>query len=372
MATMLPDQYQMAVLNQQANDAAAYNAAQAAAYNAPYVNPGLSASLPLYVAPRASASRGSRVNTTGTTGTTGVTAVTPVAAPVQAAPTYIPPQVAQGGLTGVRRPTPCELGLGGCENPVNVASNVAAWQLNGNQPLSLHDQRYLQPLMQQASQGEVAAAQAGAAALYDRSLANPAFESTVRANMEQGGMPYNLAVANARSQLTPSTYAENLLGTPNIIRAADAAASQNQAAAAVANAPYNYGYENNAAGYVPSVQSFDPATGSYTVNNRQYVNTGLTGPSVPIAVGQSIAPGLQAGYIPAALANIAAVGKVEQANAKTNAQLEQALAKQALENQGRLQQQQVTTQGQKDVARLRAESKNAPPVAAPVSQFKGK
>ena len=185
-------------------------------------------------------------------------------------------------------------------------------------------------------------------------------------------MPYNLAVANARSQLTPSTYAENLLGTPNIIRAADAAASQNQAAAAVANAPYNYGYENNAAGYVPSVQQFAPATGSYTVNNRQYVNTGLTGPSVPIAVGQSIAPGLQAGYIPAALANIAAVGKVEQANAKTNAQLEQALAKQQLENQGRIQQQQITTQGQKDVARLRAELKNAPPVAAPVSQFKGK
>ena len=377
---MLPDQYRMAELLHQTTSAPQYTATQANAYLPPQTT-----SAPQYTATQANAYLPPRTTsaprtlshsntrtypttgksgTVGTTGTTAATAATvpPVAAPVQAAPAYIPPQVAQGGLTDVRRPTPCELGLGGCENPVNVASNVAAWQLNGDQPLSLHDQRYLQPLMQQAAQGEVAAAQAGAAALYDRSLANPAFQSTVRANMEQGGMPYNLAVANARSQWTPSTYAENLLGTPNIIRAADAAASQNQAAAAVANAPYTYGYENNAAGYVPSVQSFDPATGSYTVNNRQYVNTGLTGPSVPLAVGQSIAPGLQAGYIPTALSNIAAVGEVERASTKTNAQFEQALAMKDVENQALLQRQQIDIQGQKDIARLIAELKAAPPV----------
>ena len=370
---MLPDQYQMAELLHQTTSAPQYTATQANAYLPPRTT-----SAPQYTATQANAYLPPRTTstprtlshsntrtypTTGKSGTVGTTGTTDATATIATpAPAYIPPQVAQGGLAGVRRPTSCELGLGGCENPVNVASNVAAWQLNGDQPLSLHDQRYLQPLMQQAAQGEVAAAQAGAAALYDRSLANPAFQSTVRANMEQGGMPYNLAVANARSQWTPSTYAENLLGTPNIIRAADAAASQNQAAAAVANAPYTYGYENNAAGYVPSVQSFDPATGSYTVNNRKYVNTGLTGPSVPIAVGQSIAPGLQAGYIPTALSNIAAVGKVEQASTKTNAQLEQELATKALENQGRLQQQQIDIQGKKDIARLIAELKAAPPV----------
>ena len=300
----------------------------------------------------------------GTTGTTAATAATvpPVAAPVQAAPAYIPPQVAQGGVQQVRQATPCELGLGGCQNPTDVSSNVAQWELDPNRALSVLDTIGLSKMYAAASHGETSAAQAGAANLYDRSLANPAFQSTVRANMEQGGMPYNLAVANARSQWTPSTYAANLLGTPNIIRAADAAASQNQAAAAVANAPYTYGYENNAAGYVPSVQSSDPATGSYTVNNRQYVNTGVTGPSLPIAIGQYIAPGLQAGYIPAALSNIAAVGKVEQASTKTNAQFEQELATKALENQARLQTQQADIQGKKDIARLIAELKAAPPV----------
>ena len=215
--------------------------------------------------------------------------------------------------------------------------------------------------MQQASQGEIAAAQAGAAAMYDRALANPGFQDAVRANMEQGGMPYNVAVANARSQLTPSSYAQQLLGAPNIIRAADTAAGQDQAAAAVANAPYNYAYQNNPAGYVPSVQAWNPTDGSFTVNNRQYVNTGLSGPSVPIAVGQSITPGLQAGYIPAALSNIASIGKAAQTVDKQNAQLERDLAKQQLANQGRIQQQQLAVQGQQETARLKAQLKAAPP-----------
>lgn len=324
-------------------------------------------------APRKAGGSGTS-GTSGTSGRSGTTSktVTAVAAPAKpaatAAPTYVPTQVAPGGVQAVRQPTPCELGLGGCEDPVNVASNVAAWQLNGNQPLSVHDQRYLQPLMQQASQGEVAAAQAGAATLYDRSVANPAFESTVRNNVS-AGMPYGVAAAQARSQLTPSGYAENLLGTPNVIRATDAAASQDQAAAAVSNVPYEFRYNGNTAGYVPAVQGFDPTNGNYTVNNATYTNTGLSGADVPIVVGQSIAPGM-AGYIPTALQNIATVGKATQTAATTNAKMEQALAKQDLANQGALAVAQQRTAGDMAVAQQRAAARQSGLPVAPVARIK--
>lgn len=308
------------------------------------------------------------VTATVITDTPGVTATTaaPVqaapAAPVQAAPVYVPPQVAQGGVGRVRQATPCELGLGGCENPVNVSSNLAAWELDPNRPLSVLRARGQAKRRADAARDITTAAQAGAAEIYDRALADPAFEATVRANMEQGGMPYNVAVANARNQLTGSSYAQNLLGTPDIIRAVDSVASQNRAAAAVANAPYVYEGYNNSAGYVPSgTTAVDPSTGVATVNGRQY-NLGMTGPSASIATWQSIDPGMQ-GYGTTALGNIAAVGKVQQAQAKSSAEYEQELAKEKRKLEADREQEKLRIAGRKEVAQIRATAKTTPPAA---------
>lgn len=357
-----------------ANYGAGSASSPASTFNSAKAN--YSGGTPKYVAPRNNSSsnntgqRRTTTHTTGTTGTTATTEPTPAAVGVQvqpqAAPTYIPPQVAQPGFSIVRQPTPCELGQGGCQSPEDVSSNVAQWQLDPNTPLSLRDKLWESNFMRQASQSATGARQASAAEQYDAGLMNPEFNNMVQANMTQNNMPYNVAVAETRRQLAGSEYAKNLLGTPNIIRAVDSAAGVDQAVSAVANAPYQFQYANNSAGYVPSVQAWNPNDGSFTVNNRQVVNTGLSGPSVPIALAQSIAPGIQAGWLPASLANIAAVGTAAQNIGKQNAQFGQKLAEQNLNNQGDIQRQLLVNQGQQETARLKAQLKAAPPpVPAP-------
>ena len=163
--------------------------------------------------------------------------------------------------------------------------------------------------MQKIANQNVAASQAGAAQLYDQSLQDPRFQATVQANRD-AGMPEATAVANARYALTGSMYAQNLYGSPAVIRATDGVESQNRAAAAATNAIYEY--NNQAAnGYVPSVSMVNPSTGDFTSNNRQYTNTGTTGPSTNLMVGT--AEGGMPAWITQATAGINAVGESAQA-----------------------------------------------------------
>ena len=260
-------------------------------------------------------------DTEGQTASTAPAVVTPVPAPVPAVAKvaaqvaaqpqaavggYVPPQ----GLQVMRQSTPCERGEGGCGDPVTSSSNLAAWELNPNAPLSLLSQLHLAPKLQQIATQNVAASQAGAAQLYDQSLQDPRFQATVQANRD-AGMPEATAVANARYVLTGSMYAQNLYGSPAVIRATDGVESQNRAAAAATNA--TYAYNNNASnGYVPSVSMVNPSTGEFTINNGQHTNTGFSGPSTNLAVG-TIEGGVPA-WSTEARAGINAVGAAAQAD----------------------------------------------------------
>ena len=155
---------------------------------------------PATPAAKSNVSRGtsgrSRVSVTGSTGTTGTTntpaqttstvEATPAPAVAVQQPIAYTPQVGSGGVQLVRQPTPCELGQGGCQSPHEVSSHVAQWELDGNQPLSIRSAAFLYPLLQKASTAERSAAQAGAANLYDRALADPALEGNVQALQAQG------------------------------------------------------------------------------------------------------------------------------------------------------------------------------------------
>lgn len=311
-----------------------------------------------------------KTDTPSKTETASSVTTTPAQAPISPAQVagkdmYVPPIRSTDTNQPLRRPTPCELGLGGCGDPTTVSSHVAQWERNA--PISARSALALNPLIAQLAQGGTQAAQASAQALYQASLASPTFQSDVDAQVASG-VPYQVAVANARRANTDSTYAQNLLGTPNVIRAVDASASQDMAANAVANTPYLYQTNNNA-GYVPAVTQIDPATGSYTVNSNQFTNTGLRGADVPIAVGQSIAQGM-AGYIPTALQNIATVGKAAETAAATNAKMEHDLARQGLENQGALTRQALANQGALGVAQERARARQSELPVAPVVRVK--
>lgn len=325
----------------------------------------------------------SRVSVTGTTGSTGTTntpaqttsTVEATPAPVAAVqqPIAYSPQVMSGGVQRVRQPTPCELGLGGCENPVNVSSNVAAWQLDGNAPMSVNDALYLYPLLQKASTAERSAAQAGAANLYDRALADPALQGNVQALQAQG-VPYGLALAQARKDATDSGYARMLMGMPQVIAAQDAASSVDQAAAAAAGAPYVDRF-GQITGYYPQVTKFDPTAGTLTVNNANYTNTGLSGVDVPLAA-DTISGGLPR-YAATARSGISAVtnqtNKLEAAAAKGGTNLAVEQAKADIRSNAAVQRIEAQQQAAKELALYNAGIKNGtikPPAPAPLVQVK--
>ena len=274
----------------------------------------------------------SRVSVTGSTDTPAQTTSTVEATPAPAVAVQQPiaytPQVGSGGVQLVRQPTPCELGQGGCQSPHEVSSHVAQWELDGNQPLSIRSAAFLYPLLEKASTAERSAAQAGAANLYDRALADPALEGNVQALQAQG-VPYGLALAQARKDATDSGYARMLMGQPQVIAAQDTAASVDQAAAAAAGAPYVDRF-GRITGYYPQVTKFDPTAGTLTVNNANYTGTGLSGVDVPLAA-DTISGGLPR-YAATARSGISAVtnqtNKLEAAAAKggTNLAVEQAKA----------------------------------------------
>lgn len=329
---------------------------------------------------RRSTTRAPRAGGTGTTGTTAVTGSTgstskTVASAQQAPAQAVQPQVAyapqvvNGGVQLARQPTPCELGMGGCESPTNVASNVATWQLDGNQPLSVHDARYLYPLLQQSSVAERSAAQAGGANLYDRALADPNLNANIQSLVSQG-IPYPLALAQARKDATQSGYARTLFGMPQVIAAQDAAASVDQAGAAAAGAPYTDRY-GQVTGYFPQVTRFDPTTGTYTVNNANYTGTGL-GPDTPIAVN-TIAGGLPqyAATARAGMASVANVANKTQASeAKNAAALNLEQAKSQMRSDAALQRVQAELAAAKELAKERARLKSGGTTVAPLVTVK--
>jgi hypothetical protein len=69
------------------------------------------------------------------------------------------------------------------------------------------------------------------------------------------------------------------------------------------------------------------------------------------------------GYGTTALGNIAAVGKVQQAQAKSSAEYEQELAKEQRKMEVDRQREERRIAGQKEVAQIRATAKTTPPAA---------